>query len=156
MARLDRETLERKLGFLSRYVRDLGAYALLDEAGRRREHYAIERLLQLLCESAADIALQFLKARGETLPASYREIFTALERAGALAPEMSSDLVGACGMRNVLTHLYDEIDLDRVIAAVDPAIALYSGFAGWVLEGLMVDEESTGAASDDEAETRLA
>lgn len=149
MARLDRERLERKLGFLNRYLGDLSGYAALDEVGRRREHYAIERLLQLLCESAADIALQFLKARGETLPASYREIFVALERAGALAPEMASELVAACGMRNVLTHLYDEIDLDRVIAAVDPAIALYTGFAGWVLERLQV--ESAGSSGPGES-----
>jgi uncharacterized protein YutE (UPF0331/DUF86 family) len=144
MAIPDREALERKLGFLSRYVRDLGGYAALDAGGRRREHYAVERLLQLLCESAADIALQFLKARGETLPASYREVFTALARAGALPPDMAQQLVAACGMRNVLTHLYDEIDLDRVIAAVDPAIALYSAFAGWVIDGLRGDESNAG------------
>jgi predicted nucleotidyltransferase len=65
-----KEVLERKLGFLNLYLKDLAVYGPLDPAGRRREHYAIERLLQLLCESAADIALQFLKAKGETLPAS--------------------------------------------------------------------------------------
>ena len=144
MARLDRERIERKLGFLNRYLLDLRGYAALDEAGRRREHYAVERLLQLLCESAADIALQLVKARGETLPASYREIFSALERMGVLTPAMASELVAACGMRNVLTHLYDEIDLDRVIAAVDPAVALYARFSGWVLEQLM--EGDTGSS----------
>jgi len=48
MPTIDRETLERKLGFLSRYRSDFGAYALLDAAGRRREHYAVERLLHRL------------------------------------------------------------------------------------------------------------
>lgn len=37
-------------------------------------------------------------------------------------------------MRNVLTHLYHEIDLDRVVAAVDPAIRLDAAFEQWVLE----------------------
>lgn len=41
---------------------------------------------------------------------------------------MASDLVAACGVRNVLTHLYDIIDLDRVIAAVEPAPDLYGAF----------------------------
>lgn len=136
MRQPDSETLERKLGFLNRYLRDLATYGALDAAGRRREHYAIERLLQLLCECAADIGLQFLKALGDTLPASYREIFIALERAGALPSEMAAELVAACGMRNLLTHLYDEIDLNRVIAAVDPAVALYGAFAGWALARL--------------------
>lgn len=131
MARLDRAVIERKLGYLNRYVRDLSQYALLDDAGRRQAHYAIERLLQLLCEAASDIALQFLKVQGETLPASYREVFAALERMGGLPEPMARDLIAACGMRNVLTHLYDEIDLDRVVAAVEPAVALYQGFSVW-------------------------
>jgi uncharacterized protein YutE (UPF0331/DUF86 family) len=123
--------IERKLGSLNRYVRDLSQHALLDDAGRRQAHYAIERLLQLLCEAASDIALQFLKAEGDTLPASYREVFAALERRGGLPASMAADLIAACGMRNVLTHLYDEIDLDRVIAAVEPALALYRDFGAW-------------------------
>ena len=134
MADRTTETLERKLGFLHRYISDLSGYAALDSEGRLREHYAIERLLQLLCESAADIGLQFLKARGDTLPTSYREIFNALARSGQLPPDLAADLIAACGMRNVLTHLYDQIDLQRVIAAVDPAIALYRSFADWSLQ----------------------
>jgi uncharacterized protein YutE (UPF0331/DUF86 family) len=135
------ETLERKLGFLNRYIRDLAGYASLDSDGRLREHYAVERLLQLLCESAADIGLQFLKARGDTLPTSYREIFNALALAGQLPPDLAAELIAACGMRNVLTHLYDQIDLQRVIDAVDPAIALYRSFADWSLQQLECSKE---------------
>jgi uncharacterized protein YutE (UPF0331/DUF86 family) len=126
-----RAVIERKLAFLRQFLQDLEGYARLDAASRRREHYAIERLLQLLCESAADIALQRLKALGRALPASYREIFIALAQSGHMPADMASNLVAACGMRNVLTHLYDTIDLDRVIAAVDPAIKLYGRFIDW-------------------------
>lgn len=154
MPTIDRETLERKLGFLSRYRRDLGAYASLDTAGRRREHYAVERLLQLLCECAADIALQFLKARGETLPASYREIFSTLEQAGVLPPTLAADLIAACGMRNLLTHLYEQIDLDRVVAAVDPAMVLYGAFAQWALDQLGGGGPGTGEAPAHESPAR--
>lgn len=126
------EVMHRKLAFLRRFISDLAGYARLDAAGRRREHYAIERLLQLLCESAADIGLQFLKARGEALPGSYREVFSALAEGDGLPTDLRDQLIAACGMRNLLTHLYDTIDLDRVILAVDPAIALYERFAAWV------------------------
>jgi uncharacterized protein YutE (UPF0331/DUF86 family) len=142
MAVPDREILERKLGFLNRYRKDLGAIAVLDPASRRQQHYAVERLLQLLCECAADIALQFLKAEGETLPASYREIFRGLERRGALPSAMAAELVAACGMRNVLTHLYDDIDLDRVMAAIDPALTLYAAFSRWALDRLGFPSEN--------------
>lgn len=77
-----REVTARKLAFLRQFLQDLAGYARLDANGRRREHYAIERLLQLLCESAADIALQRLKTLGYGLPTSYREIFLDLEQSG--------------------------------------------------------------------------
>ena len=134
MAETRREILERKLAFLQQFLTDLESYARLDTDDRRKDHYAIERLLQLLCESAADIGLQVLKKRGSGLAGSYREVFSTLHRLGALPEKLADGLVDACGMRNVLTHLYDRIDLDRVVAAVDPALVLYRQYLEWALE----------------------
>lgn len=128
----DRATIiARKLALLRRFVSDLGDYADLDHAGRRREHYAVERLLQLLCEAAANIGLQILRSGGDRLASSYRDVFVALRDRHNLPADMAEQLMDACGMRNVLTHLYDTIDLDRVSQAVDPALELYSAFASW-------------------------
>lgn len=137
MAPVNRPVLQRKLAALQTFSDDLGRYARLDSAGRRQEHYAVERLLQLLCETAADIGLQLLKARSEpALAGSYREVFVLLRQSANLPDEMATQLISACGMRNVLTHLYDAIDLDRVIAAVDPAVKLYRAYLGWAVEQL--------------------
>jgi uncharacterized protein YutE (UPF0331/DUF86 family) len=70
------------------------------------------------------------------LPASYREIFSTLEQAGVLPSALAADLIAACGMRNVPTHLYEQIDLGRVVAAVDPAMVLNGAFAQWTLDQL--------------------
>ena len=67
MAEGGRDVIERKLAFLGQFLADLELYARLDADARRKEHYAIERLLQLLCESAADIGLQMLRRRGGEL-----------------------------------------------------------------------------------------
>ena len=56
-----------------------------------------------------------------------------MELNGDLPPAMAVDLAAACGMRNVLTHLYDIIDLKRVMAAVEPALELYGAFLQWAL-----------------------
>ncbi|AUB79706.1 type VII toxin-antitoxin system HepT family RNase toxin [Candidatus Thiodictyon syntrophicum] len=130
------EVIERKRAFFRQYLHDLAVYGALDAAGRRREHYAIERLLQLLCESAADLSLQVLKASGQVPPGSYREIFSALSDLGAMPGAMAAELIAACGMRNLLTHLYDVIDLGRVIAAVEPALALYRTYDAWLSDYL--------------------
>jgi uncharacterized protein YutE (UPF0331/DUF86 family) len=145
------EVMDRKLASLRRFITDLAGYGRLDDAGRRREHYAIERLLQLLCESAADIGLQFLKGPGEGLPGSYREVFSALAQGYGLPTDLRDQLIAACGMRNVLTHLYDTIDLDRVIAAVDPATALYERFGTWAAERIadLAKVQPSGADGDE-------
>lgn len=125
--------MERKLAFLRQFLTDLEPYTRLDAKGRGREHYAIERLLQLLCESAADIGLQFLKARGYGLASSYREVFEALAQLEVLPRDLAQELTDACAMRNLLTHLYDTIDLTRVAAAIEPALDLYRRYFRWAL-----------------------
>jgi uncharacterized protein YutE (UPF0331/DUF86 family) len=146
------EVLDRKLAALRRFLADLGDYARLDREARRREHYAIERLIQLLCEAAADIGLQFLKARGEVLPGSYREVFHALAQGDGLPADLADALVAACGMRNVLTHLYDTIDLERVIDAADPTLALYGRYSEWVRGRLVQRSGQLADAPDSELE----
>lgn len=131
-----RDIMERKLAFLRRFLDDLGSYARLEAAQRRREHYAIERLLQLLCESAADIGLQFLKAEGWGLAASYRDVFATLAGHEVLPGDLAERLIEACAMRNLLTHLYETIDEDRVIAAVEPALEVYGRFLVWAVARL--------------------
>lgn len=92
--------------------------------------------MQLLCEAAADIALQVCKSRGLGVPDSYREIFTTLAKRGILPAPLAEALAKACGMRDVLTHLYDTIDLSRVVRAVEPAVALYRDFLKWAVAQL--------------------
>lgn len=117
---------------LRQFVEDLALYAGEDHAARRRNHYAIERLLQLLCESAADTGIQVLRREGVRFRETYRDIFAALRDHCGLPEELADRLMDACGMRNVLTHLYDTIDQDRVIAAVEPAVELYRSYLEWL------------------------
>lgn len=127
------EVLERKLAALQRFLEDLAAFGPLPHEERVRQHYAIERLLQLLCEAAADIGLQILRHETGEGAGSYREIFQRLRERAELPVQLAEGLMEACAMRNVLTHLYDTIDTDRVAAAVDPALDLYRRYLAWVV-----------------------
>ncbi|WP_019583459.1 HepT-like ribonuclease domain-containing protein [Thioalkalivibrio sp. ALE16] len=48
-----------------------------------------------------------------------------------LEETLAEQLMDACAMRNVLTHPYDTIELERVIGAVTPALQVYTRFAHW-------------------------
>ncbi len=128
------EVIQRKLDVLHRFLTDMEHYAALDVSRQRQEHYAIERLLQLLCEASADIGLQLLRREGDPLAATYRDVFTTLRDRQGLDEELADQLMDACAMRNVLTHLYDTIDLGRVIEAVPDALKVYAAFASWAGE----------------------
>jgi uncharacterized protein YutE (UPF0331/DUF86 family) len=129
-----RELIERKLAHLYGYVKDTEAFVPLTPAERQRQHYAIERLLQLLCEAAADITLQILRARGVAPPESYRAVFEQARDRGFMAADLAEELIRACGMR--IVHLYDDLDMSRVLAAVDAAPGLYRRFIDWALGSL--------------------
>jgi uncharacterized protein YutE (UPF0331/DUF86 family) len=125
---------DRKLAKLKQFVGDLRAFLALDSGERERQHYAIERLLQLLCESSADIALQVIKARQLPPPDTYRQIFATLAQAGLLETTLADNLAKACGMRNILTHAYVDIDMTLVVNSVEPAVSVYEQFLAWAVQ----------------------
>jgi uncharacterized protein YutE (UPF0331/DUF86 family) len=125
---------ERKLAKLKQFVGDFKAFLPLDRSGRERQHYAIERLLQLLCEASADIALQVIKGKQLLPPDTYRQIFGTLAQAGLLEPTLAEDLAKACGMRNILTHAYVDIDMNLVVNSIEPAVSVYEQFLAWAVQ----------------------
>lgn len=131
-----RVVVERKLAHLHGYLHDLEALVPLDPLLRQAQHYAIERLLQLLCEAAADITLQILRDQGVAPPESYRAVFERVRDLGLMPADLAAEMIRACGMRNVIVHLYDTLDMRRILAAVDTAPSLYRRFAAWALQHL--------------------
>jgi hypothetical protein len=57
------------------------------------------------------------------------EAFVILEREGRLAPALSQRMQGWAGLRNVLTHLYLEIDHQRVYAVLTEDLDSLEAFA---------------------------
>lgn len=87
----------------------------------REQHYQIERILELLGTASSDLLFHLLAEHGVT-PTSYRDAFAKAAEHDLLDAELSQRLQQAAGMRNVLAHLYEQIDLDLVHAAIGPAL----------------------------------
>ena len=113
---MTREVLERKLALLRTYRADLEAYAAAGQL--KSDHYAVERLFQLCIEAMADLLGHALMERGVAHPDTYAEIFAEAAQRGILGGELGSRLEEAARMRNLIVHLYDRIDLDRLADAV--------------------------------------
>lgn len=121
------EVLRRKLAHLDGYLSELEAYREVDlgayvrTAGTRR---AVERLIQLIVETAADVNVHVATELEGHPPPDYRASFLAAARLGLIPADLAERLAPSAGLRNALVHDYADIDDARVHAAI-----------GLVLEG---------------------
>jgi uncharacterized protein YutE (UPF0331/DUF86 family) len=118
---LSPEVLARKLLKLREFLLDLRAFQGASEAEVEENHYVVERLLQLVVEVSTDILAHELAARG-VVPTSYRDTVRKGVEAGLLPAELGARLEEAAGLRNVLVHLYEELDYSILAGSITPAL----------------------------------
>jgi uncharacterized protein YutE (UPF0331/DUF86 family) len=111
-ARLDR--LEVVLPELDA-VRAAGVDAYLANGDTRA---ATERRLQLAIQLCIDIGAQLASELGVRAPSDYAQVFSNLADAGHLDDELAQRLANAARLRNILVHLYLDIDDREVFGAL--------------------------------------
>lgn len=121
------DVLLRKLTYLRQLLSDLAPYrdANLEEV--IADHYKLERLLELLVMTAGDLIFHLLAERGHT-PKTYRDAFEMAGKEGLLPTDLAQRLAEAAGMRNVLVHMYEEIDYTILHNSIAPALRDFSQF----------------------------
>jgi uncharacterized protein YutE (UPF0331/DUF86 family) len=108
----DRELVEKKLARVVSAVSDLRRLARLDVIRNDiREQRFIEHTLQLAVQAVLDVASHVVSDESLGEPATNRELFGLLARAGWLESTLANRLSLMAGFRNVLVHGYDEVDL---------------------------------------------
>jgi uncharacterized protein YutE (UPF0331/DUF86 family) len=137
---VDRETFDRRLGRLEELLRGLRSLAELEKAAFLADQSArvkAERWLQLAGEVAIDLANQLIADRGWPTPHTYRESFQILAREGVLAQQLAAQMEGWAALRNLLVHLYMEIDYERLFEILKTELDQLDRFAQSV--GLQLD-----------------
>ena len=104
MAKL-RRLVERIRGYYEEFVEVLRGY----ERGEERV-YSVERLAELLAQSILDFAAVLVARERGAKPSTYRELARWLARRLGLRGDLAGFLEGLAGFRNVLVHMYAEID----------------------------------------------
>jgi uncharacterized protein YutE (UPF0331/DUF86 family) len=118
---VDAEILRRRIDALLAYLDRLEAFGEEDREqfiADRDKHNLAERYLHLAIESALDIANHLIADAGFEAPATYRDAFSILVRHGVLDNELGKRLQLWAGMRNVLVHLYLDIDHGITLDAI--------------------------------------
>lgn len=77
-----------------------------------------ERRLELAIQICIDIGAHLVSELSTPPPSDYAGIFRALADAGQLDPDLAARLSAAARQRNLLIHLYLEIDDSKVFASL--------------------------------------
>ena len=85
--------------------------------------------LQRACEQALDMANHVVAARKLGWPRTSAESFDLLERAGLVSAAMAGQMKAMVGLRNVVVHQYQDLDLDIVTTVVREHLGDLSDFA---------------------------
>lgn len=133
------EVVERKLAALAGYLDELRPKVRRGLAAYRRSatvRRAVERLLQLCVEGAADACAGLLAEAGRGPAPSLRAQFVEAAALGALPAELASRLAAAAGLRNRLVPDYERLDDALVWAAARSALQDLPAFIAAVTEYL--------------------
>jgi len=79
-----------------------------------RDRLAAQHAIQLAIQICVDIGAHLIAELALRMPDDYRGVFAALQEPLGLAPELVEGLSAAAGMRNVLVHVYLDVDDARV------------------------------------------
>jgi uncharacterized protein YutE (UPF0331/DUF86 family) len=116
----DAELVAKKLAFIETCVRELRTLARPERLAEDiREQRFVEHTLQLAIQAALDVASHIVSDERLGEPDTNRDVFRLLERAGVVPPELGQRLERMAGFRNVVVHLYQDVDLGIVRDVVE-------------------------------------
>lgn len=134
------------------YLEDLAARS--DE--ELRDDFAVMggvlHYLQLAVETGLDLGSHVIASEGYEPPSSYADIFRVLRDEGLLEEDLADRLMAMARFRNVLVHLYAEVDEDRVLRILRESLGDLDAF----MTGLRrrFAEELAAGERQEEGETR--
>ena len=116
----DAELVAKKLAFLETCVRELRTLARPERIAEDvREQRFVEHTLQLAIQAALDVGSHIVSDDRLGEPDTSRDVFRLLARAGVVPADLGERLEQMAGFRNVVVHLYQEVDLGIVRDVVE-------------------------------------
>lgn len=115
---VDKPLILRKLSELDEYLKQTREFSsvTLEEYSRDwKVQRIVERTLQMMIETCADIANHIISDRGYRIPNNYGDTFRVLHENGVLKEDLFEIMVKMARFRNIVVHQYDKVDESIVI-----------------------------------------
>ncbi|MDQ1331418.1 MAG: hypothetical protein QG578_1686 [Thermodesulfobacteriota bacterium] len=139
MELVDKTVVLRKLSGLDTYLKQMREFAGMTiqvyNADWRTQRI-VERTLQMMIETCADIANHIVSDRGMRAPTGYADTFSVLMENAVINPELSMIMEKMAKFRNVVVHQYEGVDAEIVIAILAKHLNDFDRFRGAILSYL--------------------
>jgi uncharacterized protein YutE (UPF0331/DUF86 family) len=129
--RYDPDVVQARLRELRSLLEDLAALGHLTAEELREDRlrrHATERILISMVDLAVAVNSHVAAAVLGSAPSDYEDSFHRAAQAGLITAELAGRIAPSAGMRNVLVHRYQVIDLERVAAAMPAMLADFGEF----------------------------
>lgn len=126
MTALDQQLISRKAKLIQADLKKLKALrpnSYNDYLTDEDVQLQVERLLERIIGRLIDINYHILKEKHGIVPNDYFESFVMMGQKGQVNQNLAQELAQSTGLRNILTHEYDEIDHRKVYEAIQKALA---------------------------------
>ena len=147
---LNSNVICQRLHLLESYVRQLQGYrqrTLEEVRGDVGLAWAIEHGLQLSIQCVIDVCHYLVAGLALGAPATSQEAIELLRDADVFPPAFAQTLVQMVRFRNVLVHLYAQVDVRRVYDNLHNHLDDFGQCAQHVLRFLAQSQSSTGDGS---------
>jgi uncharacterized protein YutE (UPF0331/DUF86 family) len=111
------ESVTKRVEKLKEYgadLRALGTVTLERYLAEKPLRYQVERILYLISETTLDVVDHVLTTRHDVLSETYEDLLVSAASHGIISGELSGELRGLGGFRNVLAHDYIGLSNEEV------------------------------------------
>jgi uncharacterized protein YutE (UPF0331/DUF86 family) len=129
-----------KLEQLGEYVstlREYQQYDIEEIRNNRTLRGAIERYMEISLACMIDICEMIISTEKLRRPETYREVILVLGQYNILPEEFAKKLAPAAGFRNILVHMYADIDLGKLYSFLQNDIGDLELFAEYIAKYLI-------------------
>ncbi|MBI5874374.1 MAG: DUF86 domain-containing protein [Deltaproteobacteria bacterium] len=115
---VDKNMVLRKLSAIDDYlqqIREFSGIAIDEYKSDWKSQRIVERTLQIMIETCADIANHLISDRNMRIPASYSDTFKVLFENKAIDKDLFAVMEKMAKFRNIVVHQYEEVDAEIVI-----------------------------------------
>ena len=114
-----RISIENRINRIHSYCQKISVYSNRSElAAEGESRYAFERLAFLIVQSSIDLVEAIIAMKELRKPETLSDTFEVIREAGIIKSELSERLVRMVGFRNILSHDYENISVDRMFREV--------------------------------------